>query len=76
MALAIRSLDVGPTATNVGYAIAFICCAVALGFLLETWHVVVLGVGLVMPFAGAALLPLALAPLAPFLMGPARVGEA
>jgi hypothetical protein len=76
MALAIRSLDVGPTATNAGYAIAFICCAVALGFLLETWHVVVLGVGLVMPFAGAALLPLALAPLAPFLMGPARVGEA
>jgi hypothetical protein len=48
---------------------AFVFCALALGAVLEVWHVLVLGVGLVMPVVGAGLLPLALAVLTPFLQG-------
>jgi hypothetical protein len=39
----------------------------ALGFLMETWHAVILGVGLTAPVLAAALCPLAFCGLAPFL---------
>ena len=47
--------------------IALGCAVVSLGFLLEIEHVLVLGVGVTSPAVGAAILPFALASLAPFL---------
>ena len=46
--------------------------AIGLGFLLEVWKLLVLGVGLLAPPVGAAVLPLALALLAPFLLDDRR----
>ena len=46
---------------------AVACAALTLGFLLEFWHLLMLGVGLAMPVAGVAPLPMALAALAPLL---------
>ena len=63
LALALSSLRPGVPA----HLLTVACAIVGLGFLLEVWHLVVLGVGLVMPAVGAALLPLALAVLAPLM---------
>lgn len=54
-------------------SIAGVYGALALGLLLEDWHLVILGVGLLTPAVGAALLPLALPALAPFLLRDRRV---
>ena len=48
--------------------IAGVYGALGLGFLLEFWKLLVLGVGLLAPPVGAALMPLALALLAPLLL--------
>ena len=53
-------------------SIAGVYGAIGLGFLLEFWKLLVLGVGLLAPPIGAVLLPLALALLAPFLLDDRR----
>jgi len=51
------------------------CAVLALGFLLEIQHMLVLGVGLTLPPIGAAIMPLALAVLAPLLQRTEREAE-
>ena len=64
VALAVRVAAGSDLASRV---VSVVCAAVALGFLLETWHAVVLGVGLLTPMLAAILMPLALPALAPYL---------
>jgi hypothetical protein len=67
-AAAALTLSCGRATTVLRQGASFGLCALALGFLMESWHVVILGVALTLPPAAAALVPLALAPLTPFLL--------
>ena len=63
-ALALCGVTFGGRAARVG---ALACAALALGFLLEIEHMLVLGVGLTLPAAGVAIMPWAIAGLVPVL---------
>ncbi len=63
-ALALAERSTGQMARS---PVAGVCAVVALGFLFELWHELILGVGVVLPVTGAALLPLMLSAVAPFL---------